>query len=112
MTTALAAAFTTSGIVAPMIIDGAMDGELFVAYVAHVLLKELRPGDVVVIDNLPTHKLASVQIIIEGADAHLLHLPLCSPDFNPFEKAFSQIRAFLKKIAARTKESFDSAIAE
>ena len=80
-----------------MILDGVIDGEMFTADVAHVLLKERRPGDGVVIDNLPAHKVAAVRQIIEAADPHLLYLPPCSPHFNPIEKAFSQIKACLKK---------------
>lgn len=110
-TTTLVAALTTSGIAAPMILDGAMDGDMFIAYVTHVLLKELRPGDVVVMDNLPAHKVAGVRSSIELAGAKLMYLPAYSPDFNPIEKAFSQIKAFLKKTAARTKEKLDAAIA-
>jgi len=110
-TTTLVAALTTSGIAAPMILDGAMDGDMFIAYVTHVLLKELRSGDVVVMDNLPAHKVAGVRAIIEGIGAKLMYLPPYSPDFNPIEKAFSQIKAFLKKTAARTKEKLDAAIA-
>jgi len=90
---------------------GAMDGDMFIAYVTHVLLKELRPGDVVVMDNLPAHKVAGVRSSIERAGAKLMYLPAYSPDFNPIEKAFSQIKAFLKKTAARTKEKLDAAIA-
>jgi len=111
-TTTLVAALTTSGIAAPMILDGAMDGDMFIAYVTHVLLKELRSGDVVVMDNLPAHKVAGVRAIIEGIGAKLMYLPPYSPDFNPIEKAFSQIKAFLKKTAARTKEKLDAAIAD
>lgn len=110
-TTTLVAALTTSGIAAPMILDGAMDGDMFTAYVTHVLLKELRPGDVVIMDNLPAHKVAAVRETIEGAKAKLLYLPPYSPDFNPIEKAFSQIKAYLKKMAVRTKEKLDQAIA-
>lgn len=111
-TTTLVAALTTSGIAAPMILDGAMDGDMFTAYVTHVLMKELRPGDVVIMDNLPAHKVAAVRETIERADAKLIYLPPYSPDFNPIEKAFSQIKAFLKKTAARTKENLDKAIAD
>ena len=93
-----------------MILDGVIDGEMFTTDVAHVLLKERRPGDGVVIDNLPAHKVAAVRQIIEAADPHLLYLPPCSPHFNPIEKAFSQIKACLKKKADRTKESLDNAI--
>ena len=72
---------------------------------------QLRSGDVVVMDNLPAHKVAGVRAIIEGIGAKLMYLPPYSPDFNPIEKAFSQIKAFLKKTAARTKEKLDAAIA-
>jgi transposase len=109
-TTTLVAALTISGIAAPMILDGAMDGDMFIAYVTHILLKELRSGDVVIMDNLPAHKVAAVREIIEGAGARLIYLPPYSPDFNPIEKAFSQIKAYLKKAAARTKEKLDQAI--
>lgn len=111
-TTTLVAALTTSGIAAPMILDGAMDGGMFTAYVTHILLKELKPGDVVIMDNLPAHKVAAVREIIEGAGARLIYLPPYSPDFNPIEKAFSQIKAYLKKVEARTKEKLDHAIAK
>lgn len=111
-TTTLVAALTTSGIVAPMILDGAMDGDMFSAYVTHILLKEIRPGDVVIMDNLPAHKVAAVRQTIERAGARLIYLPPYSPDFNPIEKAFSQIKAYLKKVAARTKGKLDQAIAK
>jgi transposase len=111
-TTTLVAALTTSGIAAPMILDGAMDGDMFCAYITHILLKELRPGDVVIMDNLPAHKVGAVREIIEGAGVKLIYLPPYSPDFNPIEKAFSQIKAYLKKVAARTKEKLDQAIAK
>ena len=88
-----------------------MDGEMFVAYTTHILLKEIRPGDVVIMDNLPAHKVAAVRRIIGGAGATLMYLPPYSPDFNPIEKAFSQIKAHLKKEAARTKDKLDQAIA-
>jgi transposase len=110
MTTTLVAALTTSGIVAPMILDGAMDGEMFAAYVACLLRQELRPGDVVIMDNLPAHKVAGVRETIERAGAKLFYLPPYSPDFNPIEKAFSQIKAHLKRAAARTREALEAAI--
>jgi transposase len=77
-----------------------------------VFLKELRPGDVVIMDNLPAHKVAAVQVKIEAAGATLMYLPAYSPDFNPIEMAFSQIKAHLKKTAARTKENLEQAIAD
>lgn len=110
-TTTLVAALTLSGIAAPMILDGAMDGDMFTAYVTRLLLKELRPGDVVIMDNLPAHKVAAVRKTIEGAGATLLYLPPYSPDFNPIEMAFSQIKAHLKKAAARSREALEQAIA-
>lgn len=110
-TTTLVAALTTSGIAAPMILDGAMDGDMFTAYVTHVLAKDLRPGDVVIMDNLPAHKVAAVRETIEAAKASLLYVPPYSPDCNPIEMAFSQIKAHLKKAAARTKHDLDDAIA-
>ncbi len=111
-TTTLVAALSTSGIAAPMILDGAMNGDMFTAYVSQVLLKELRPGDIVIMDNLPAHKVAAVRVALKGAGATLIYLPPYSPDFNPIEKAFSQIKAHLKKAAARTKEALDAAIAK
>lgn len=110
-TTTLVAALTASGIAAPMILDDAMNGDMFAAYVTHLLVKEIKPGDVVIMDNLPAHKVAAVRETIEGAGARLLYLPPYSPDFNPIEKAFAQIKAHLKKAAARSKQNLDTAIA-
>lgn len=95
-----------------MIFDGAMDGEMFRAYVEQVLAPELKPGDIVVLDNLPAHKVAGIGQILQKAGATLRFLPLCSPGFNPIENAISQIKSILKKIAARTKDALDRAIAE
>ena len=99
-------------IAAPMILDGAMNGDMFTAYVSQVLLKELREGDIVIMDNLPAHKVSAARTAIEGAGARLVYLPPYSPDFNPIEKAFSQIKAYLKKAAARTKQTLDAEIAK
>ncbi len=87
-----------------------MDGEMFTAYVAHVLVKELRPGDVVVMNNLPAHKVDGVRSSIEDAGAKLMYLPPYSPNFNPIEKAFSQIKASSKK-RQRGQKKLDAAIA-
>lgn len=111
-TTTLVAGLTVEGIVAPMVLDGAMDGEMFKAYVAQILVPILRPGDIVVWDNLPAHRVGGVTDILEKAGARLLKLPPYSPDFNPIENAFSQIKAHLKKAAARTKDALDQAIAD
>lgn len=85
-----------------MVLDGPMNGDAFLAYVEQVLAPELTPGDVVVMDNLPAHKVAGVREAIEAAGACLLYLPPYSPDFNPIEMAFSKLKALLRKAAART----------
>lgn len=90
---------------APMVLDGAMNGPAFKAYVEQILVPELKPGDIVVMDNLPAHKVKGVREAIEGAKAHLLYLPPYSPDFNPIEMAFSKLKAMLRKIKPRTVEA-------
>ena len=97
---------------APMLLDGPMHGIAFLAYVEHVLVPDLAVGDVVVMDNLASHKVAGVRELIEGAGATLLYLPPYSPDFNPIEMAFSKLKAALRKAAARTKEDLWNAIAK
>ena len=110
--TTLVAGLSLKGIVAPTIIDGAMDGKMFRAYVEQVLVPELKPGDIVVLDNLPAHKVSGIGQLLQKAGATLRFLPPYSPDFNPIENAISQIKSILKKIAARTKDAIDLAIAE
>ena len=95
-----------------MILDGAIDGEMFTAYIRTLLAPCLAPGDIVIMDNLPAHKVSGAKEAIEAAGAKLLFLPAYSPDFNPIEKAINQIKAFLKKTAARTKEDLHAAIAK
>ena len=85
-----------------MVLDGAMNGAAFLAYVERALIPTLAPGEVVIMDNLPAHKLAGVRTAIEGAGATLLYLPPYSPDFNPIEQAFAKLKALLRKAAART----------
>ena len=110
-TTTLIAGLTTDGIIAPMVLDSAMDGEMFEAYVKTLLAPCLIPGDIVIMDNLPAHKVAGARQAIKATGATLLFLPAYSPDCNPIEKAIAQIKAFLKKTAARTKADLDNAIA-
>ena len=98
------AALRCDGIVAPMVTDGAMNGEIFLAYVGQFLVPALKPGDLVIMDNLPVHKVAGVRAAIEGAGANLLYLPPYSPDMNPIEMAFSKLKALLRKAAERTVE--------
>ena len=85
-----------AGLVAPLVIDGAMNGPAFVAYVEQVLAPALSSGDTVVMDNLPAHKVAGVRDAIEARGAKLLYLPLYSPDLNPIEMAFSKLKALLR----------------
>ena len=101
-TTTFVAGLRNSGMIAPMVLDGPINGELFQDYVDQVLVPELHPGDVVVMDNLGSHKGASVRAAIERVGASLLYLPPYSPDFNPIENAFAKLKAMLRKAAART----------
>jgi transposase len=94
-----------------MVLDGPMDGVAFEAYVTQVLVSTLRPGDIVVMDNLAAHKRAEVGIAIEAAGARLLYLPPYSPDLNPIEMAFAKLKAALRKAAARSIEALIDAIA-
>jgi transposase len=110
-TTTFVGALRQSGMTAPMVLDGAMDATAFLAYVEQVLVPTLKPGEVVVMDNLPAHKPPRVRRAIEAAGAELRYLPPYSPDLNPIEMAFSKLKALLKKAAARTVEELWSAIA-
>lgn len=96
---------------APMTLDGAMYGAAFRAWIEQVLVPTLKPGDIVIMDNLPAHKVAGVREAIEAAGATRLFLPAYSPDFNPIEMAFSKLKALLKKAAARTVTDLWHAIA-
>lgn len=91
-----------TGMVAPMVLDGPINGDWFEAYVGQVLIPELRPGDVVIMDNLSSHKRASVSKRIEAIGATLRFLPPYSTDFNPIQKAFSRLKAMLRKAGKRT----------
>ena len=86
---------------APLLIDGPMDGAMFLAYIQQVLCPELHPGDQVICDNLSSHKVKGVEEAIEACGAQLHYLPAYSPDMNPIEMAFSKLKAFLRKQAAR-----------
>jgi transposase len=109
-TTTFVGGLTIDGVVAPMTIDGAMTGQAFLSYVEQVLAPILKPGDIVVLDNLPAHKPIAIRDAIEAAGAVMLFLPPYSPDFNPIEMAFSKIKALLKKAAARTVQDLWDAI--
>lgn len=101
-TTTLVAGLRNTGMVAPLVIDGPINGEWFEAYVAQVLVPTLKPGDVVILDNLSSHKRPAAREMIEAAGARMVFLPPYSPDFNPIEKAFSKLKALLRKAAERT----------
>jgi transposase len=109
-TTTFVAGLRLSGIVAPFVLDGPIDRESFEAYVERVLVPEIRPGDIVILDNLSSHKGPGVRAMIEGAGASLRYLPPYSPDFNPIELAFSKLKALLRKASERTVEGLWTAI--
>jgi transposase len=109
-TTTFVAGLRASGMVAPMVLDRPINGEFFQAYVDQVLVPELRPGDIVVMDNLGSHKGVGVREAIETAGASLLYLPPYSPDFNPIENAFAKLKAMLRKAGERTVDGLWSAI--
>lgn len=111
-TTTFTAGLRLNGLAAPMLLDGPMNGPAFLAYAQQVLAPELRPGDIVVMDNLPSHKISGVREAIESTGARLLFLPPYSPDFNPIEMAFSKLKALLRKAAARTIDELWAVIAE
>lgn len=101
-----------NGLTAPMVLDGPMDGEAFRAYIEQVLAPTLHAGDIVIMDNLPAHKVHGVREAIEAVGASLLYLPPYSPDFNPIEMAFSKLKALLRAAAARNIPDLFQAIAE
>jgi transposase len=105
-------AISTRGMIATMTIEAATDREIFLAYLDEVLCPKLQPGDVVVMDNLSSHKVQGVRERIEAAGAQLLYLPPYSPDLNPIEKAWAKLKQLLRTAKARTKEDLDQAIAE
>lgn len=109
-TTTFVAGLRTTGITAPFVLDGPINRIAFETYVEKVLVPELEPGDVVIMDNLSSHKGSRVRELIEAAGATLRFLPPYSPDFNPIENAFARIKAHLRKAAERTIESLWNAI--
>jgi transposase len=112
LTTTFVAGLRESGIIAPLVVDGPMTGEVFRAYVEQMLAPALSPGDVVVLDNLAAHKVAGVREGIRAVGANLMYLPPYSPDLNPIEQLFAKLKALLRKTAARTQEGLWTAIAE
>lgn len=111
-TTTFVVALTLGGLAVPAVADGAMTGDLFVAYVAQQLAPTLKAGDIVVMDNLSSHKRAGVRAAIEAAGAELRYLPPYSPDLNPIEKAFAKLKSLLRKAAKRTIPELESYLGE
>jgi len=106
----LVAALTPNGLQAAMTVSGAVNGDVFAAYLDQVLGPTLVPGDVVVLDNLPAHKVAGLAELVEARGARLLYLPPYSPDFNPIELAFSKLKTWLRTAQARTREALEAVI--
>ena len=111
-TTTFVAALRVGEIAAPCVFDGPMDGPSFRAYVEQFVVPILREGDIVVMDNLASHKVAGIREAIESAGAELRYLSSYSPDFNPIEQFFAKLKALLRKAAARTIEALIAAIAQ
>ncbi len=111
-TTTFVGALRHRKISAPMVIDGPMDGDAFLAYVQSFLCPTLSPGDIVILDNLGSHKVEGVEEAIIATGATLLYLPPYSPDLNPIEKFFSKLKALLRKAAKRTVETLWEQIGE
>lgn len=109
-TTTFVAGLRLTGLDAPMLLDRPMNGAAFLAYVRRVLVPTLRPGDVVVMDNLGCHKSTMVRAAIEAAGAELCFLPPYSPDFNPIEFAFAKLKTLLRAAAARTRDALWAAV--
>jgi transposase len=111
-TTTFVAALRNDGLTAPVVIDGAMNGDLFVAYVQQHLVPTLKPGYVVVMDNLSSHKRSEVKIAIEAAGATLKYLPPYSPDLNPIENAFAKLKARLRAAGKRKVKELEDYLGE
>jgi len=111
-TSTFLAALRHDGIVAPCVIDGAIDGATFRAYVEQFLAPALAPGDIVIMDNLSSHKVAGVREAVEARGARLLYLPPYSPDLNPIEQVFAKLKALLRKAAVRTIDGLWTAIGD
>lgn len=111
-TSTIVCALRAEGLVAPVVLNGAINGAAFVAWVEQALVPVLRPGDTVVLDNLGSHKAADARRAIEAAGARLAFLPTYSPDFNPIEQVFAKLKTQLRRRAARSFEALERAIGE
>lgn len=109
-TTTFVAGFRSSGFIAPLVVDGPMNGDVFLAYIEQQLVPTLKPGDLVIMDNLSSHKRVGVKEAIESVGAELMYLPPYSPDLNPIELAYSKLKTLLRKAAARTTHDLEKAL--
>lgn len=109
-TTTFVGTLRVTGFTAPLVVDGPMNGEVFLAYVQQVLVKTLRPGDTVMMDNLSSHKRVGVRQAIEAVGARLVYLPPYSPDLNPIELAFAKLKALLRRAATRAIDQLEETI--
>jgi transposase len=103
-------ALTLAGVRAPMMIEGAIDGQVLELYIRHFIAPQLRLGDIVIWDNVPTHKSANVLALIEATGARVEPLPAYSPDFNPKEGCISKVKAELKRVKANTVRKLRNAL--
>ena len=110
-TTTFVAGLRSTALTAPCVIDGPMNGNAFLAYIEQVLAPSLRPGDIIVLDNLSAHKVPGVREAVEAAGGRLLYLPPYSPDFNPIEQLFAKLKALLRKAAERSVDGLWNRIA-
>lgn len=104
-TTTLIAALGISGMRCSTVVDGAVNGDVFEAFVEHILVRGLRRGDIVIMDNLSSHKRERIRMLIEAAGARLLFLPPYSPDLNPIELIFAKVKQLLRSLASRTRDA-------
>jgi len=109
-TTTMVSAIRSTGVATAMTIDGAIDGLVFRGFTEHFLIPVLHQGDIVVMDNLPSHKVKGVVDMIEDVGAEVWYLPPYSPDFNPIEQMWSKVKSVLRSLARRTRKSLNTAI--
>lgn len=111
-TSTFVAGLRMTGLSAPLVLDGAVNGDAFRAYIEQILAPTLAPGDIVIMDNLGSHKVTGVREAIEARGASLLYLPPYSPDLNPIEQSFAKLKALIRKAAARNREALWNAIGQ
>lgn len=110
LTTTMLSAVRVDGPIAPLLVDGPVDGVIFSAWIEQFLLRELRPGDVVIMDNLNTHRVAKASQLLQASGHQLLYLPPYSPDLNPIENMWSKVKSILRTLKARTFDELLNAV--